>query len=95
MEKWQLDALNFEVKAIETFLGITFEGETVEQKQEFVVVHKDKRTEVTSKLLRTAYEDYKELCRNCFGYGRIENPDMSIESEIDCPTCKGNGHIEI
>jgi len=41
-----------------------------------------------------SHEDYEELCSNCFGYGRIENPDMSIESEIDCPTCKGNGHIE-
>lgn len=57
MEKWQLDALNFEVKAIETFLGIAFEGETVEQKQEFVAAHKDKRTDVTSELLRTAYKE--------------------------------------
>ncbi|MGE7092560.1 hypothetical protein ACQKII_14165 [Lysinibacillus sp. NPDC048646] len=58
MEKWQLDALNFEVKAIETFLGFKFEGETIEEKQEFVAAHKDKRTEVTSELLRQAYEDY-------------------------------------
>lgn len=48
MENWQLDALNFEVKAIETFLGFKFEGETVEEKQVFVAAHKDKRVEVTS-----------------------------------------------
>ncbi|QGG51483.1 hypothetical protein [Lysinibacillus pakistanensis] len=38
-------------------MGITFEGETVEQKQEFLAAHKDMRTEVTSELLRTAYEE--------------------------------------
>lgn len=41
-----------------------------------------------------SHENYEELCSSCFGYGRIENPDMSFESEIDCPTCKGDGHIE-
>lgn len=58
MEKWQLDALNFEVKAIETFLCYKFEGETVEEKQAFVAKHKDKRVEVTSEMLKQAYEDH-------------------------------------
>ncbi|QGG51587.1 hypothetical protein [Lysinibacillus pakistanensis] len=57
MEKWELDALNFEVKAIETFLSIKFEGETVEDKKTFVSAHKDKRTEVTRELLRQSYEE--------------------------------------
>lgn len=59
MEKWQLDALNFEVKAIETFLGITFEGETIGDKQMFVSAHKDKRRETTNELLIQSYEDLK------------------------------------
>lgn len=58
MEKWQLDALNFEVKAIETFLGYKYEGVTVEDKQLFVDKHRDKRVEVTSEMLKQAYEDY-------------------------------------
>ncbi len=42
-----------------------------------------------------SHENYEELCSSCFGYGRIENPDIwSPKIEIDCPTCKGNGHIE-
>lgn len=59
MEKWQLDALNFEVKAIETFLGIKFEGETIEDKQMFVSAYKDKRREATKELLIQSYEDLK------------------------------------
>ncbi len=59
MEKWQLDALNFEVKAIETFLGIKFEGETMEDKQMFVSAYKDKRREATKELLLQSYEDLK------------------------------------
>lgn len=32
-------------------------------------------------------------CDNCFGYGRIENPDVwSTVAEIDCPKCNGAGH---
>lgn len=58
MEKWQLDALNFEVKVIETFLGFKFEGETVEEKHLFVGAHRDKRVEVTSEKLKQAYESY-------------------------------------
>lgn len=58
MEKWQLDSLNFEVKAIETFLGYKFEGETTEDKQSFVAKHKDKRVEVTSEMLKQAYEEH-------------------------------------
>lgn len=61
MEKWQLEALNFQVKAIETFLGLKFEGKSVEEKQAFVSEHKDKRTEITSELLRQSYE---ELVKN-------------------------------
>jgi len=58
MEKWQLDALNFEVKAIETFLGIKFEGETVEDKQTFVSTYKDKRRETTKELLKQSFEEF-------------------------------------
>lgn len=58
MEKWQLDALNFEVKAIETFLGYKFEGKTIEDKQVFVTKHKDKRVDVTIKMLKQTYEDH-------------------------------------
>lgn|GEM_PF-4439186 len=59
MEKWQLGALNFEVKAIETFLGIKFEGETIVDKQMFVSTYKDKRREATKELLIQSYEDLK------------------------------------
>lgn len=58
MEKWQLEGINFEIKAIETFLGIKFEGESLEQKIAFIAEHKEKRLEVTGDLLRKAYVDY-------------------------------------
>jgi len=61
MEKWQLDALNFEVKAIETFLGIKFEGKTIADKQTFVSKYKNKRREATKELLMQSYEDLKNL----------------------------------
>lgn len=60
MDKAHLDALNFEVKAIETFLGYAFTGETTEEKQAFVEKHRNKRVEVTSELLRQSYLDYKK-----------------------------------
>ena len=58
MEKSQLEALNFKVKSIETFLGIPFQGETITDKNVFVVQHWDERVRVTDKLLRDSYEEY-------------------------------------
>lgn len=59
MKDWQRRALNFEIKAIETFLGIKFEGSTTKDKQAFVDRYKQERLEVTSELLRQGFEDYK------------------------------------
>lgn len=53
--------LNFRIKAIETFLGIKFQGSTVLDKEEFVSEHHAKRVEVTTKLMKEAYDDEREL----------------------------------
>jgi hypothetical protein len=50
--------LNFNVKAIETFLGVTFEGSTMQDKEKFVAEYHDKRVETTTKLMQESYEDY-------------------------------------
>ena len=33
----------------------------------------------------------KTSCRNCFGMGQIERGSSGA---IDCPACKGKGHVE-
>ena len=51
-------ALNFNVKAIETFLGVTFQGSTTQDKEKFVAEYHAKRVETTTKLMKEGYEDY-------------------------------------
>lgn len=34
----------------------------------------------------------KMACRNCFGMGQAERGSAG---PIDCPACKGKGHVEI
>lgn len=58
MKAWQRRALNFEVKAIESILGIKFEGTTLKEKQVFVAEHKQERIEATSQLLGQEFEHY-------------------------------------
>lgn len=58
MEDWQVDVINFEVKAIETFLGIKFTGNTIKDKQRFIDDHVDERRRVTSELMAQGYQDY-------------------------------------
>lgn len=58
MEDWQVDVINFEVKAIETFLGIKFTGGTMEDKQKFVKDHVNDRRKATSELMAQGYQDY-------------------------------------
>lgn len=60
MKNWQRRALNFEAKAIETFLGIKFEGTSLKEKQAFVARHKKDRIAVTAELLHQSYEDYQK-----------------------------------
>ena len=50
--------LNFNVGAIETFLGIKFEGSTMQDKEKFVAEYHAKRVETTNKLMQEGYEDY-------------------------------------
>lgn len=50
--------LNFNAKAIETFLGIKFQGSTVQDKEKFVAEYHVKRVEATTKLMKEGYEDY-------------------------------------
>lgn len=58
MEQGQLDALNFEVKAIETFLGYEFKGVSIEDKQVFASKYKEERRAWTSNMLDEAYVQY-------------------------------------
>ncbi|MEK4025432.1 hypothetical protein [Sporosarcina sp. FSL W7-1283] len=60
MEDGLLQALNFEVKAIETFLGYKFEGETNEDKKLFADKHKEERRAYTSALMEDMYNEYVE-----------------------------------
>ena len=50
--------LNFNVKAIETFLGVKFQGSTIQDKEDFVAEYHVKRVETTTKLMKDAYEEY-------------------------------------
>ena len=58
MKNWQIRALNFEVRAIETLLGIKFEGTTLKEKQSFAEKHKSDRIALTAELLRQSHENY-------------------------------------
>jgi len=53
-------ALNFNVKAIETFLGVMFQGSTIQDKEKFVAEYHAKRVEVTDKLMQEGFEEYKK-----------------------------------
>lgn len=53
-----LEALNFKVKSIETFLDIPFQGISIADKQDFVAQHWEERVKVTDKLLSDSYEEY-------------------------------------
>lgn len=55
--------LDFRINAIETFLDVKFHGATLAEKQAFVHEHHARRVEVTTLLMKEAYEDEK---------GRIE-----------------------
>ena len=59
MKNWQRRALSFEVKAIESILGIKFEGTTLKEKQAFAEKHKAERIAVTGQLLHQAYIEHK------------------------------------
>jgi hypothetical protein len=50
--------LNFNVKAIETFLNINFKGYTIQDKEDFVAEHHAKRVEATTQLMKEGYEEY-------------------------------------
>lgn len=56
-EQVRAQVANFEVKAIETFLGIPFEGRTMEDKEIFVEKHRAERVKFTTQLLKEAYEE--------------------------------------
>lgn len=58
MKAWQRRALDFEVKAIESILGINFKGSTVKEKQLFVAKYKEDRLKVTSELLSQTFEEH-------------------------------------
>ena len=58
MKSWQIRALNFEVKATETILGIKFEGTSLKEKQAFAEKHKKDRVAATAELLRQSHEEY-------------------------------------
>lgn len=58
MEDGLLQALNFEVKAIETFLGYEFKGESIEDKQEFAAKYKEERKAWTTNMLEEAYVEW-------------------------------------
>lgn len=58
MSKIYMDALNFEVKAIETFLGYKFEGSTIEDKQIFADRYKEERKAWTSEMLDEMHVEY-------------------------------------
>ena len=52
--------LNFNVKAIETFLGIKFEGSSGEDKEEFVRKHREERVKETNRIMEEEYKEYME-----------------------------------
>lgn len=58
MDASKLQALNFKVSSIETFIGVPFRGETIADKEEFVAKHWDERVKVTDKLLKDSYDEY-------------------------------------
>lgn len=51
--------LDFRINAIETYLDVKFHGKTVAEKQAFVDAHHARRIEVTTLLMKEAYEDEK------------------------------------
>lgn len=55
MKNSQIEALNFKVKSIETFLGVIFKGKTISEKQVFVEKHWEERVLFTDELLRDSY----------------------------------------
>lgn len=50
--------LNFNIKAIETYLGIKFDGMGMVDKEIFFNKHHEERVKVTSKLMADAYYEY-------------------------------------
>lgn len=58
LEQWKKDYLNFNLKAIETFLGIEFKGTTYEDKKAFVEEHHEERVRVTTKMMDEMHDEF-------------------------------------
>lgn len=61
MKEHELQALEFNVGLTSQVTGIKFEGETLQDKKEFVRKHMNQRKEGVSQLLTEMYDEYKVI----------------------------------
>jgi len=57
MEQWEIENLDYKVRSIEAIVGVEFDGETIQDKLDFVELYWKDRMMLGSILLKESYEE--------------------------------------